>query len=207
MLVPFERFRDKSKQVVAEFNSQILEDLWLYLALRNRKLNIVDLGSPNSQNLEFLSKNYACRIYYASFDQLADDPGSMVGRNGAELFPHGTDFFQPDKRMDLILLWDLLNYVSSKQVGAWFEYLSEFCHNQTVLYAMLPTQNKIPTLPGKFQLLTRSRLRCQFATADRTAHRYETSQLKKIMPGFVVRRSYLLKIGMQECVFKFNGGE
>ncbi len=214
MLAVLERFYEKPKPLVLDFKSSLLEDLWLYLALRQTKelpktkLNIVDLGAASGNNLEFLSSNYTYKIYIASFNELiTENDGSLVGQVGEKLFSHGSTFFEKNTQIDLILIWDLFNYVSSKQANAWFEYLTNFCHDKTIVHAMWSTQDRIPNYPGQFKILTSNRLQCQYAPGERSSQHFNTTQLGKIMPGFVVRRSFQFQNGMQECLFKFKGNE
>ena len=136
-------------------------------------LRVLDLGPARSANLEFFSR-YGGRLTVADFYNglraaraaTADDDVDVDRRAKAfaELLP-----FDKSARFDLILAWDLLNYLTPMEQHLLMASLEPFCLSGTVILAFVSTQKKcLPRRPRiRFGTRTRSSTRSAKDALDR----------------------------------------
>jgi hypothetical protein len=167
------------------------------------RLSVLDLGPAVGANLEFLSARYRCRLQIADLyasagtHRLADpeaDPAPLF----RDLLPlaGGPDY-------DLVLAWDLLNYLRREQIRALAEHLAPACRPGGRLFAMVLTGREIPRRPLTYELRAGGDLVYRDAGgATRPGPRYRPAEIDALTPGFTVDRSYLLRHGIQEYLLR-----
>jgi hypothetical protein len=178
---------------------------YVFTALaRGHKMNVLDLGPAIGSNVERLSE-YGCKLniedLYASKTAVAEQ-GSL----GADFFqqfidpPEGTQF-------DLVLAWDLFNYLDRKELKHLAERLRRFCRPGALLFALISIHKTIPAQPIRFrfdptqdQLVYERR-----TTVERPGPRFAPAELNQTLAGFRVDRSFLLRHGIQEYLFVREG--
>ena len=161
-------------------------------------LSVLDLGPAVGANLEFLSSRYRCRLQFADLwgsapvHRFADpeaDPAALM----AELLPLESPPF------DLVLAWDLLNYLRREQIRALAEHLAPACRPGGRLFAMVLTGREIPRRPLTYEMRPGGELVYRGAGGPtRPGPRYRPAEIDDLTPGFTVDRSYLLRHGVQE---------
>jgi len=160
-----------------------------------RRLSVLDLGSAYASNLPFLSQSVRSLhieiedLYetLSSFDYF--DPGEPRSYDAVYryLFPYGDD-----TRFDLILAWDLFNYLEKIELSGLIKHLDRFCHPGTLLFSMISTNRYIPERPIRFQIVDSERLRID--------------DLNRMMPCFRLFSSFRLRNGFKEYIFVYHGG-
>jgi hypothetical protein len=174
---------------------------------RRGRLHVLDLGPALGGNVEFLAR-FGCKLYiedlYGALAAHGGRPSGDRDRNGAaaerlfaELLP-----FPPDTRFDVVLAWDLFNYLERREVGALARYLASFCRPGALLFALVSILKQIPAQPIRFRILDSERLAYeQRSAASRPCPRYASGELDELLRGFRLDRSYLLRHGIQEYLF------
>jgi 2-polyprenyl-3-methyl-5-hydroxy-6-metoxy-1,4-benzoquinol methylase len=198
----------KDSENKTESESSIQPTLALAVLFRqlrtDRKYHILDFGSASGANIDFLSR-YPCRITVEDLHHTLASFDIFAGRESASdyqtiieyLFP-----YQADTRFDIILAWDVLNYLERSVLEHLMAHIMKFSHNGTVLHAMISTARHIPDKPAQHRILDEANLLCQNDCAVlRPAPRYTEIDLKHMMAGFRVYSSYLLRNGMKEYLF------
>jgi len=110
-------------------------------------------------------------------------------------FPEGTTF-------DIILSWNLLDYLRRREIQALVRHLNRFCRTGTYLLALSSTLRDIPSKPTSFRILDEETLVYLVESAGtRSSPRYTPRDFTSMMTGFRVHNSFLLKHGMQEYLF------
>ena len=170
------------------------------------RLSVLDLGPAVGANLEFLSARYRCRLQVADLwrsagtHRLADpeaDPAALF----RELLP-----LAGGPEIDLVLAWDLLNYLRREQIRALAEHLAPSCRPGGRLFAMVLTGREIPRQPLTYELRAGGELVYRAAGgAIRPGPRYRPAEVDALTPGFTVDRSYLLRHGIQEYLLVRGG--
>jgi hypothetical protein len=164
---------------------------------RGQGLQILDLGSAVGSNVEFLSQ-LGCKLHigdlYAS--RAAAGEGEELGQEFFE------QLFPADARLDVVLAWDLFNYLQRKELGRLGTLLRRHCRPGALVFALMSIQKQIPAQPIRFRIQEEGQLAYERRTSlERPGPRYAPHEFKSLMKGFRVDRSFLLRHGIQEYVF------
>ncbi|HXK59349.1 MAG TPA: hypothetical protein PLP42_05575 [Acidobacteriota bacterium] len=208
----FRRFSGPSDEAetVASSQTEIRPSLALSTLFRqlrrDRKYHILELGPPVGQNIEFLGR-YPCRIRVedlyrtlSSFDYVSGSDSVDFEAVFQYLLP-----FEKDTRFDILMAWDIFNYLEREEFLYLMRHLSRFCHTGSVLYALIATGKHIPDRPAIYRILDENNVECEITTTVlRACPRYHDVDLRQLMPSFRVYNSYLLRNGMKEYLFVSN---
>jgi hypothetical protein len=170
---------------------------------KDRKYHILELGPAVTENIDFLSR-LSCRIrvedlFYTlgSFDYL-----SQSGKIDYEAVFQYLLPYEKSTRFDIILAWDLFNYLERNEFQFLMCHLSRYCHPGTVLFAMIATAKHIPDKPGRYKIVDENNIICLSRSAVlRPCPRYYDTDFRQLMPTFRVYNSYLLRNGLKEYLF------
>ncbi len=170
---------------------------------RDHKLQVLDLGPAVGANVEFLSR-FDCKLF------IEDLYSALAGRTGppsAEetLRPQDVEELLPlpeTARFDIVLTWDLFNYLDRDELRRLMRHLARFCRPGAVLLAFISIQKQMPAQPIRFRILDeRNLLYEQRSAHQRPAPRYASYDLGALLDGFRIDRSFLLRHGIQEYLF------
>jgi len=178
-----------------------------------RKFRVLDLGPAHGLTVEFFSR-FSCKLYIADLyrtlqsyriepvdDEEEDEEDDRLSKIFSELLP-----YDPYTRFDLVLAWDLLNYLEPREIEALSRRLGRFSHAATRLFAMIAIHQEIPARPCGFKIRDSETLEYDTVTPEtRSAPRYKEPTLRRLMPGFEVGSTCVLRNGLQEYVFIFSG--
>jgi hypothetical protein len=168
------------------------------------KYAVLDLGQALGVNVDFWSR-YPCRLYIEDFyrsyrDAQAARPESAETAVLPDPLP-----LSADTVFDIILAWDLLNYLSLEEIDALIGRLRPYCRPGTFLFALVSTQAEIPEEPNIFRIVDRERMVYGSRTQKtRSSPRYHPKDLARWLAPFEVASSFLLRNGIQEYVFVFK---
>lgn len=175
----------------------------LQALMEDRKYNTLDLGRASGSNVEFLSR-FSSKIRVedlyetlaaAKFFERGEEPfdESVFGR---------TLSIPAHERFDIILSWDLVNYLKHEEIRALVRYLESFCAQGTFLFTSCSMLKEIPAVPMTFKILDSETLAY---TADspemRPCPRHTPRDIGFLMSPLRVHSSFILRNGMQEYVF------
>jgi hypothetical protein len=115
--------------------------------------------------------------------------------------------FAEETRFDVLLAWDLFNYLELSELETLMRRLSRWCNPGALLLALISSQPVIPAEPTVFRILDAERMLYETRSpATRRGPRHNPRDVLKAMMGFEVSSSFLLRNGIQEYVFIFPGG-
>ncbi|HTQ81188.1 MAG TPA: methyltransferase domain-containing protein [Thermoanaerobaculia bacterium] len=197
----------KKEAAFAEPEPEIHRSLALAALLeefkRGRKLQVLDLGPALGSNVEFLSQ-FGCKIYIEDLYAALVARGG-TGGDGEEAGPRFfAEFLPPDEAasFDVVIAWDVFNYLTRKELGHLMRHLTPFCHSGTVVFALISILKQIPAEPIRFRIVDEEHLAYEVRTAvQRPAPRFVPSEMLDLLRGFRVDRSFLLRHGIQEYLF------
>lgn len=165
--------------------------------------SLLDLGMAVGPNLEFLSA-YSCRVRIVDlYRSLLAEPAESREPDAfpallARLVP-----LEPEEHFDVILAWDLLNYLKADQTTALMNWLIPACTARTIVFALISTQRQIPNAPLRYRILDEQHMAWEgAAVATRPSPRFTQHQMRRMTPGFSVKSSYILRNGIQECLLE-----
>jgi hypothetical protein len=164
--------------------------------IRRRKLTVLDLGSAVGSNVEFLSQ-YGCKLF------IEDLYAALSTRVEGDL--SGPGFFAEflslpeDTRFDVVLAWDLFDYLQRKELAAFAEQLRNYTDRGALIFALVSYHKTIPAQPYRFRIKDDQHLIYERRTgAERPSPRLAPAEVTNLLKGFRVDRSFLLKHGIQE---------
>lgn len=210
-----EWFRSKGitsekKEDESEAQSEVYRSLALnvlYHQFREkRSYRILDLGPPIGQNVEFFSQ-FSCKLHIedlydslSSFDYFSPEDGFSYDAVYSYLLP-----FQRNSPFDIILAWDLFNYLNTEEFRHLIVHLSRFSQNGTVLFSLISTTKHIPESPIHFKIIdSENLLYHRRSKVLRSCPQYDQSTLDHIMPNFRTCNSFLLRNGFKEYLFLYE---
>jgi hypothetical protein len=170
------------------------------------KYSILDLGRADGENINFWSQ-YPVRLWLPDFYRGIEDAKATAAEDASNesLFEQVlSDVLEC--RFDIVLGWDLFNYLEPGRLESFIGILRRICHPGSYLFVLISTLHLIPTEPTNFKILDSERLAYgNNSPVVRQCPRYQPRDIKLMMSGFDVLASYLLRHGMQEYLFVFQG--
>jgi hypothetical protein len=205
----FSRSRKETAPAVAQMEGgpEVHRSLGLAALLegmrrRGQGLRILDLGSAVGANVEYLSQ-LGCKLHIG--DLYASRTSAGEGELSLEFFEQ---LFPSDARLDVVLAWDLFNYLQRKELIRLGTLLRRHCQPGALVFALMSFQKQIPAQPYRFRIQGDNQLVYEQRTSlERPGPRYAPSEMASAMKGFRVDRSFLLRHGIQEYLFSREGEE
>jgi hypothetical protein len=100
---------------------------------------------------------------------------------------------------DLVLAWDLLNYVSRESLSEFVELLAILCAPRGRLLATVFEGETMPARPSRYRIAGPTRLVSEAVTRDVTgAPDLPPAEIERLFRGFRVERSFVLRHGARE---------
>ncbi len=167
-----------------------------------KRYEILDCGPASAGSIDTLS-NYHCKLY------ITDSRSELCAMDTKELdsahklnraFVKSLQFYKSHKAsLDLILLWDLPNYLQADILSALVTYLLPHTNKDAYLHCYIHTASMMPATPGKYSIMEDSQVRVEYNSDDkRPCPAYYQEALHKLMYPFKVKRSILHTNGIQE---------
>lgn len=169
-----------------------------------RKFTLLDLGTPSAGTFEFYS-SLRCKLYVEGLRSVLDTLNGKL--DGDEVvFPEYTEVLQTydeSVRFDIVLAWDLFNYLSPGALERLALYLRPHCKRSTQVFGLINTAPDQPQVPLSFSIDgPDSLLYDPDQQPRRPCPRYGQRQLEEYLPCLSVDHTYLLQNRMQEYVFR-----
>ena len=172
----------------------------IYNELKASRVNhVLDLGPSSAKSFNFFTQ-LSCKIRFENLNECLIDPYQKP-RSGDELraalAAYLNEFHQAEK-FDVVLTWDLFNYLDMPTIEWLIARLSPFCRPNALLHTVKYVSANIPSCPRTFQILDQHQLTMQqTAELDQRYHAsHETARLLRFMPHFYIENSYLNFDGM-----------
>ena len=106
-------------------------------------------------------------------------------------------------KLNLILLWDLPNYLEPKLLSALIQFLLIHCRDDVMLHCYIHTRENMPMLPAQYRFSEDQKVRVD-QRAEQTCQSpmfYQESLQKLVLP-FLVEKGMLLSNGLQEYILR-----
>jgi hypothetical protein len=162
---------------------------------------VLDLGPAAGANVSFFAE-LNCKLFIADFNSSLfgatnpADRATALEHALARDIPAGESF-------ELILLWDLLDYLDDAEIRILATRLRPVCHEKTLLYAMISIRKEIPDRPSRFEIRDAGSISYSPGSQlQRASPLHKEPDLAKLMPDFEVESTFLLRHGVQEYLFR-----
>lgn len=163
---------------------------------------VLDLGQTSTENLEFLAR-YGAHVAVAD---LFRSCGGVEGERATPFrFPAASALPLPegDGPFDVILVWDLLHYLERAELAPFVTRLRALGRPGTWVFFTISTRLPIPATPIHFRIETAELLHYGVASTQRLPPpQYTPREVEKAMAGYVPERSFQLRSGLQELLFR-----
>jgi hypothetical protein len=161
---------------------------------------VLDLGPSVADNVEFVSS-------FASYLQIVD----AIDRNLAGDDIEGGGFgrlstlqglFGKHRRsFNLVLVWDVLNYLSTDQAERLIQAVAELCRPNARLHAIIFATDMMAAVPNRYRIVDGARLSYEPGTTElRGVPNLPPAAVGKLLKGFRVEHSFVLQHGVHEYV-------
>jgi hypothetical protein len=155
---------------------------------RSGSYSVLDLGPASRSTLDFFLGRGA-RVTVADFER----------SSRRELFCS-----KPESPFDLVLAWEVLNYLGPEDLGPFMDDLSPYVRPGATFHAFVSTGREMAATPSRYRIEDEATLVLDSATHRVPSPRYAEPELLKRMPGLRVEHRFQLRNGMQEYVFSYR---
>ena len=166
---------------------------------------MLDLGPALGANIRYFG-GVGARVRIADFERSIDDEGAREAipaiweRKLVHLLP-----FDDGERFDLVLAWDLPNYIGRERWPAVARRIVERLAPEGAFHLLARVGAEMPARPSIFRIVEPGVVSEQvIATRNVAAPRLPHAEIEKMNPGLVAPRSHLGKHGMQEYVLEHS---
>lgn len=170
------------------------------------RIDILDLAPATPELLEYFSPRH-CKLYLPGcresllnlrMQEEQDEQKLPVIFN--RLIPlSGAN----DKALDIILLWDLPNYLDKQVLTGLIQHLLPRLDRNSVLHTYIHTRQSMPETPAVYRLTCENKLIVDISSAAHTdSPMYYQELLHKVIRPFRVDRGMLLANGLQEYILR-----
>jgi hypothetical protein len=160
---------------------------------------VLDLGPLTTGTTQaFLNCGYKCFVEDIAeiFPALDSDQTNFKSLIEEHLMLAG-----PTQKFDLVLCWDVLNYLTLDSIETLFTLLSPHFNDTTRLHLMQYTGANIPAKPIHFRLLENFNFKCSYASDSVIpSPRHTLIKLLKKMGGFNLQHSHINQQGMHQSL-------
>jgi hypothetical protein len=169
----------------------------------DRRYVVLDLGPALTETVSAFSGLH-CRI---DIVDLADDLDALNGHveeSERQEFAESLVAARRDEPADLVLCWDLLNYLERPALKTLMRCVADRARPGAWVHALMAyAASEMPSRPNHY-LPTEDHTLCVVArtTELRAAPRYTMGDLARYMPSYRKDRVILLRNGMQEFLFR-----
>ena len=169
--------------------------------------SVLELGSVRGGNVDFWSR-FSPSIYIADLRSILPLPASPS--EDLEFVAPDWDSWLglPDGRSyDVILAWDLLNYLELPAIKSLIGYLRPFCRPGALFFMLIFDQKEMPDKITVYHIADESHLRYEYTGPDmRACPRHQPRTLAGAMTPFRVADSFRLRNGVIEYLFELERG-
>lgn len=164
---------------------------------------ILDLGAAHSEIIGLFSQ-YRCSLDIAdlpaSLETLrqVDEP-ELLQALANKLIPR-----REDEKADLVLCWDLLNYLEPGAIDALMATVATRARPGALVHMLISFSSMhMPAQPCRYGVTGADQLvQYRVTTAEHHAPQYAPKTLEACLPAFDLERAMLLRNGMQEYLFR-----
>jgi hypothetical protein len=168
--------------------------------------NILELGPVRSGNIEFWSR-FNPFIFIADLRSSLPLPISPIEDMEPAEPDWGSLLNLPEgRRFDVILAWDLLNYLELSSVSSLVHFLRPHCQPGAVLFTLIFDQKQMPEKITVYRISDESHLIYECSGSEmKSCPRHQPRAIESVMSHFRTSNSFRLRNGIVEYLFIYKG--
>ena len=196
------RIGERLQAVPEALNAPLFHSLMQRLEDGGRWI-VLDLGAARANTIQTFGK-FRCRL---DIVDLAEGLGALRGETDSRVLRQRVEALllpRDTEGMDVVLCWDLINYLPEPALTAVMESIAVRCKRGALAHGLVYySMRQMPERPGSFVPLDDQKLANLASPGpERPAPRYSPEDLARCMPRYTVERGRLLRNGMQEFLFR-----
>lgn len=159
------------------------------------KNGILDLGEALGTNLTFYLQ-LGCHFQFENFNQIVSSyiQNSLSEEDLLDKFLEGLN---SQKKYNVVLFWDLLNYLPTHLIGSIVDKLQPVLAPNALVHMINFVGSTVPARPSTYTVNDQYQLNVDCVDKRREPlQRVTTLQLLKLLPNFLMLQSYLNNEGM-----------
>lgn len=166
----------------------------------DRSCRVLDLGPSVAHNIEFLSTFSSFLYIVDAFDREAS-VDALAGTDFGRLSLLRSLVDQHRRSFDLVLAWDVINYLSIEQAERVVEAIAELCLPSARLHAIIFSSDTMAVVPNRYRIIDRGHLAYEpYSTEVRGAPGLPPATVERLLKGFRIEHSFVLQHGVHEYV-------
>lgn len=187
----------------APFAAPLFQE-WMGAAEAGERIVVLDIGPPRSVNVAFFTP-FRCRL---GIGDALEDVVAINGVDDTALAMERLQTALPERLFagtDLILCWDLLDYLDAKAIRHLASHLRQLVSPGAAMHMIVGYGvSSIPPSPQGYLLYPEGfrRPAALSGEAGRKPPRHSSGELQRLMPDWRVERSVLLRSGFQEYMMR-----
>lgn len=173
----------------------------------DRRHVVLDLGRARAGTVDLFGR-FRSRLDVVDLPGHLSELPDIDQEGGHQAVERWLDGLMPPtrgERVDLVLCWNLLNYLPGAVIEALGQRLAARAAPRARLHALIEYQaTRMPPVPASFAPAGLELLADPVAgaAAEIAAPRYSPKELEKRLPGFASEKTMLLGNGMQEYLYR-----
>jgi len=169
---------------------------------------VLDLGPAVSDNVAFISS-------IAELIQIVDIFGGEIPESGTPnaavdkgLAALRTLSRSRRETFHVVFTWDLFDYLPETMSAEILRALSRLCRPAALLHTIVHATDTMPDMPNRYRILGDDRLAYEPVTSDRRgAPNLPPASVERLLNGFHIEHSFVLRHGVREYVASLTGQE
>lgn len=165
--------------------------------------NILDLGSSSALSFNFFTQ-LSCHIHFENVDGFLED--CPEAWSSSESLRAGLDDylsnFSEEKKFDIILVWDIFNYLDQNTMSWLVNRLNRYSHPNTLLHMVKYIGRNLPARPRHYQIIDQYQVKisCSGILCSRPFPNMDTTSMLKGMTNYVMEYTYMQHQGMSQDI-------
>ncbi len=165
----------------------------------SRQNRILDLGSFSAANFQFFSE-FSSKIHFENLDDfLKSNTSLMHNERLTDRLDECLSKFSEDLQFNVILTWDIFNFLDLRSIEMLFKRLSPHCTRNALFHVIRHSGSNTPSLPSRFQLMSETTMKVSRPTTQlpKPKTRYTMAGMLKQLPQYQIQSTYMNHQGMQ----------
>ncbi|MBL4827369.1 MAG: hypothetical protein JKY66_06600 [Spongiibacteraceae bacterium] len=152
------------------------------------KPGILDIGSSPANSFALFSA-YHCKMYFESFEEVITNNAPSNNKNRELSIRKFFSRYDANTKFDVILSWDLLNYLELDDIFCLIDALSPYCKPNTLFHMVQYIGKKIPEKPKQFTIINKDYYSVEsLPTTKRKVAAHSIFHLMKKMAPFTIQK-------------------
>jgi hypothetical protein len=190
-------FEEHQPGLAAPLFAQVIGDLDV-----EKRLTVLDLGNVRAGTVALFSE-FRCRLDIANLPDALPLPRDLEDPEVRHRALASVFTVHESEALDLILCWNLLNYLERDDISYLISLLAPRFKPSTRVHALMEYASPLmPATPGAWVPDENARLHASQVDEEQVdSPRYKPKELERLMPQVKPERTVLLGNGLQEFLF------